>query len=122
MSGGVGAAGRGGGAVCVGVAGAKGGKGLWRFVADEVTEHAATWQWLYVMPWDAKFAYWCRMNPEESHLVIDAGTGKLARTQSRRRLSPTTRKRCVERRALDNDSPNESFLSFDQRLRKARLY
>lgn len=62
--------------------GAKSGKSLWRFVADEGTENAPTWQALYVMHWDAKFAYWFRMNPEESHLVIDAETGKLARTQS----------------------------------------
>lgn len=61
---------------------AKSGKNLWRFVADEGTENAPTWQALYVMHWDAKFAYWFRMNPEESHLVIDAGTGKLVRTQS----------------------------------------
>jgi len=61
---------------------AKSGKNLWRFVADEGTENAPTWQALYVMHWDAKFAYWFRMNPEESHLVIDAATGKLVRTQS----------------------------------------
>lgn len=61
---------------------AKTGKDLWRFVADAGDEGAPTWQALYVMHWDAKYAYWFRMNPEESHLVLDAATGKLLRTQS----------------------------------------
>lgn len=61
---------------------AKTGRSLWRFIADAGTENAPTWQALYVMHWDAKFAYWFRMNPEESHLVIDANSGKLVRTQS----------------------------------------
>jgi hypothetical protein len=61
---------------------AKTGKSLWRFVADGGTEGAPTWQALYVMHWDAQFAYWFRMNPEESHLVFDATTGKLVKTQS----------------------------------------
>ena len=58
------------------------GHSLWQFVADTGTEPAPTWQALYVMHWDAHFAYWFRMNPEESHLIIDAATGKLLRTQS----------------------------------------
>ena len=61
---------------------AKTGRSLWQFIADAGTEQAPTWQALYVMHWDAQFAYWFRMNPEESHLVIDAATGKLVRTQS----------------------------------------
>jgi len=61
---------------------ARTGKSLWRFLADDGTENAPTWQALYVMHWDKRFAYWFRMNPEESHLVIDAATGKLAKTQS----------------------------------------
>jgi len=61
---------------------AKTGDSLWQFKADDGTENAPTWQALYVMHWDQRFAYWFRMNPEESHLVIDAETGKLARTQS----------------------------------------
>ncbi len=61
---------------------AKTGRSLWRFVAGDGTEHAPTWQALYVSHWDAKYAYWFRMNPEESHLVIDAATGKLVKTQS----------------------------------------
>jgi len=58
------------------------GKTLWRFIADQGTEAAPTWQALYVLHWDAKYAYWFRMNPEESHLVIDSNTGKLLREQS----------------------------------------
>ncbi|MEP6755849.1 MAG: hypothetical protein ABJA67_10135, partial [Chthonomonadales bacterium] len=41
-----------------------------------------TFQALYTMDWDAKYAYWFRMAPEESHLVIDSSTGKLLREQS----------------------------------------
>lgn len=58
------------------------GKNLWQFVAGDGTEQAPTWQALYVMHWDARYAYWFRMNPEESHVVIDARTGKLLREQS----------------------------------------
>lgn len=61
---------------------AKTGRSLWQFVADAGTEHAPTWQALYVMHWDKRYAYWFRMNPEESHVVVDARTGKLAKTQS----------------------------------------
>ena len=61
---------------------ARTGKDLWRFVADAGTENAPTWQALYVMHWDKRFAYWFRMNPEESHLVVDSGTGELVKTQS----------------------------------------
>ena len=43
---------------------------------------APTWQALYVMHWDQKYAYWFRLNPEETHLVIDSQTGKLLREQS----------------------------------------
>jgi hypothetical protein len=58
------------------------GKTLWRFVAGDGNEAAPTWQALYVLHWDAKYAYWFRLNPEESHLVIDSQTGKLLREQS----------------------------------------
>jgi hypothetical protein len=58
------------------------GKSLWRFVAGDGTEQAPTWQALYVMHWDARYAYWFRMNPEESHVVVDARTGALVREQS----------------------------------------
>ncbi len=58
------------------------GKSFWKFVADGGEENAPTWQALYVMHWDARFVYWFRMNPEESHLVIDARTGALVREQS----------------------------------------
>jgi hypothetical protein len=58
------------------------GKTLWRFVAGDGNEAAPTWQALYVLHWDQKYAYWFRLNPEESHLVIDSQTGKLLREQS----------------------------------------
>lgn len=61
---------------------AKSGKSLWQFVAGDGIEQAPTWQALYVMHWDPEFAYWFRLNPEESHLVFDTKTGKLLRTQS----------------------------------------
>lgn len=59
-----------------------GGETIWRFTAGDGDVQAPTWQALYVMHWDREFAYWFRLNPEESHLVIDAGTGKLVREQS----------------------------------------
>ena len=68
------------------------GKSLWRYVAgtdadgkplaEPASLAAPTWQALYVMHWDAQYAYWFRLNPEESHLVIDSRTGKLVREQS----------------------------------------
>ena len=68
------------------------GKTLWRFVADtddtgqllkEPGSLAApTWQALWTLHWDAKNAYWFKLNPEESHLVFDSTTGKLLREQS----------------------------------------
>ncbi|HEU0120565.1 MAG TPA: PQQ-binding-like beta-propeller repeat protein [Bryobacteraceae bacterium] len=61
---------------------AKTGRPLWHFVAEEGTEGAPTWQALYVMHWDMRYAYWFSMNPEESHLVLDVETGQLLRTQS----------------------------------------
>jgi hypothetical protein len=71
---------------------ASAGKTIWRFVADTDAEGkplavpgslaAPTWQALYVLHWDAKYAYWFRLNPEETHLVIDSRTGKLLREQS----------------------------------------
>jgi len=61
---------------------ARSGRTLWKFVADDGNEAAPTWQALYVMHWDKQFAYWFRLNPEESHLVIDSATGQLLKTQS----------------------------------------
>ena len=58
------------------------GKSLWRFVAGDGNEAAPTWQTLYILHWNPSEAYWFRMNPEESHLVIDSKTGKLLREQS----------------------------------------
>ena len=70
----------------------KEGKTIWRFVADTDADGkllavpgslaAPTWQALYVLHWDEKYAYWFRLNPEETHLVIDSQTGKLLRAQS----------------------------------------
>ncbi len=64
------------------LANAGAGKSLWRFVAGDGNEAAPTWQTLYILHWNAEEAYWFRMNPEESHLVISAKSGKLLREQS----------------------------------------
>lgn len=66
----------------VSLAPGKEGKTIWRFVGGGGNEGAPTWQALYTLHWDAKYAYWFRLNPEESHLTIDAATGKLLREQS----------------------------------------
>ncbi len=58
------------------------GKSLWRYVAGDGNEQGPTWQSLYVLHWDQRFAYWFRLNPEESHLVIDSSSGKIVREQS----------------------------------------
>lgn len=58
------------------------GKTIWRFVAGDGEEAGPTWQALWVMHWDARFAYWFKLNPEESHLVLDVANGKLLREQS----------------------------------------
>ncbi len=58
------------------------GKTIWRFVAGDGEVAAPTWQALYLMNWDQKYAYWFRLNPEETHLVFDIATGKLIREQS----------------------------------------
>ena len=58
------------------------GKSLWRFVGGDGEVAAPTWQSLYVLHWNPREAYWFRLNPEESHLVIDSRTGKLLREQS----------------------------------------
>jgi hypothetical protein len=68
------------------------GKTLWRYIPDTNSDgkpvpepgspDVAAWQALYTMHWDANHAYWFRLNPEEAHLVLDSGTGKLEREQS----------------------------------------
>jgi outer membrane protein assembly factor BamB len=68
------------------------GKTIWRFVAGTGNDGkplaepgsvaAPTWQALYLLNWDRNYAYWFRLNPEESHLVFDIDTGKLLREQS----------------------------------------
>lgn len=61
------------------------GKTLWRYTPEE-RPHApvdgTTFQALYTMTWDGKYATWFRNAPEESHLVFDANTGKLLHEQS----------------------------------------
>jgi hypothetical protein len=37
---------------------------------------------LYTMTWDSRYAYWFTTAPNESHVVLDASTGKVVRTQS----------------------------------------
>jgi len=51
------------------------GKTLWRFAGEPQGKA------LYVQHWDAKHAFWINENTAE-HQVLDAGTGKLLRTQS----------------------------------------
>src|SRR4029079_17943293 len=61
------------------------GRALWRYEpADEpvVPVDGVTFMALYTMTWDARYAYWFRNAPEESHLVLDATTGKLVREHS----------------------------------------
>jgi hypothetical protein len=68
------------------------GQTIWRYVADTGNDGkplrdpgsvaAPTWQALYLLNWDKKYAYWFRLNPEETHLVLDIKTGKVLREQS----------------------------------------
>ncbi len=68
------------------------GRTIWRYVADTDADGqplkepgslgGPTWQALYTLHWDAEHAYWFRLNPEETHLVIDSRTGRLEREQS----------------------------------------
>jgi outer membrane protein assembly factor BamB len=61
------------------------GKTLWRYSPEEAPGapvDGTTYQGLYTMTWDAQHAYWFRIAPEESHLVFDANTGDLLKTQS----------------------------------------
>ena len=51
-------------------------------LAEPGSVAAPTWQALYLLNWDQKYAYWFRLNPEETHLVFDIDTGKLIREQS----------------------------------------
>jgi hypothetical protein len=61
------------------------GKSLWRYTPAALPGgpvDGETFMALYTMTWDEKYAYWFRNAPEESHLVLDARTGRLVRTQS----------------------------------------
>ena len=76
----------------ISLAPARAGQSIWRFVAptdqngkplaEPGSLAAPTWQALYTMHWDERYAYWFKLNPEESHLVFDSHTGKLLREQS----------------------------------------
>jgi hypothetical protein len=60
------------------------GKTIWRFAPEAVPGgpvDGTTFMALYTMQWDAHAAYWFRNAPEEAHLVIDAASGRLLRTQ-----------------------------------------
>jgi PQQ-like domain len=50
------------------------GKSLWQY-------HSSSGTALYTQTWDAKYAYWFNTSPE-AHVVLDATTGKVLRTQS----------------------------------------
>ena len=61
------------------------GKTLWRYAPEALPNaplDGTTFQALYTMTWDRQYAYWFRNAPEEAHLVFDANTGKLMKTQS----------------------------------------
>jgi outer membrane protein assembly factor BamB len=61
------------------------GKSLWQWTPVDLPGgpvDGTTFQALYTMTWDRNYAYAFRHAPEESHLVLDATTGKLLRTQS----------------------------------------
>ena len=50
------------------------GKTLWQYDGSGTA--------LYTMTWESKYAYWFTTVPNESHVVLDASTGKVLRTQS----------------------------------------
>lgn len=68
------------------------GQTIWQWIAPTAADGkplnepgslaAPTWQALYTLHWDKRYAYWFRLNPEESHLVFDAASGNLLREQS----------------------------------------
>lgn len=63
------------------------GESLWRFTPEQLPntpsiEDGSTFEALYTMTWDEKYAYAFRNAPEESHLIIDIASGALVRTQS----------------------------------------
>lgn len=61
------------------------GRTIWRFTPEAQPNaplDGTTWMNLYTNVWDTKFVYWFRNAPVESHVVLDAATGKLVREQS----------------------------------------
>jgi len=55
-------------------------RGRWKALEKPGSLAAPTWQALYTLHWDKQYAYWFRLNPEETHLVLDAITGQLLRS------------------------------------------
>ena len=61
------------------------GRTVWRFTPTEAPGaplDGTTWMALYNNVWDDKHVYWFRNAPEETHIVLDAATGKPVREQS----------------------------------------
>jgi outer membrane protein assembly factor BamB len=61
------------------------GKTVWRFTPEAkpgAPVDGTTWMALYNNVWDKKYVYGFRNAPEETHVVLDAATGKLVREQS----------------------------------------
>ncbi len=61
------------------------GKTIWRFEPQDLPGgpvDGVSFMALYTMTWDRKFATWFRYAPEESHLLLDASTGTLVKSQS----------------------------------------
>ncbi len=61
------------------------GRTVWRYTPEDLPGgpvDGTTFQALYTMTWNGDYACWWRNAPEESHLVFDASTGRLLRTQS----------------------------------------
>jgi PQQ-like domain len=61
------------------------GKTIWRYTPEGKPGggiDGTTFMALYNMTWDGKYAYWFRNAPEESHVIIDATTGKPIGEQS----------------------------------------
>jgi hypothetical protein len=50
------------------------GKSLWQYHSGGTA--------LYTMTWDPKYAYWFTVSPNEAHIVLDADTGAMVRSQS----------------------------------------
>ncbi len=58
------------------------GKRVWTFEPTGDLRDDGGWEALYALHSDATYAYWFRNGREQSHLVLDARTGKLVREQT----------------------------------------